>query len=229
MTQLVERWTKAGPITAPSDVEMHEIERMEAHAAATVGEPAPLGLLGFATATLTLSTVLAGWYPQSAMGLAIPVVLIFGGVAQFIAALFSLRKSDTFAATAFGSFGAFNVSFAILELLQNGGLLAHGGNLGPEGIFICCFGFIAFFLAVAAVRVNLALVTVLTALALAYVCDGASFLAAGNLIWQHIGGWAGIVSSVVAFYAAAGMVINSNFGRTVVPLGAPSRMESTAG
>jgi succinate-acetate transporter protein len=30
----------------------------------------------------------------------------FGGLAQFIAALFSLRKGDTFAATAFGSYTA---------------------------------------------------------------------------------------------------------------------------
>jgi succinate-acetate transporter protein len=222
MTQMAEHWTKAGPIKAPAAIGVEDIERIETGAAASVGDPAPLGLLGFATATLTLSTVLAGWYPETTIGLSIPIVLIFGGVAQFIAALFALRKGDTFAATAFGSFGGFNTTFALLNLFQNGGLLAKGMNFGPEGIFILCFGFIAFFLALAAMRVNAALVLVLLALALAYVCDGAAFLADKNAVWQHIGGWAGIVSSVLAFYTAAGMVINSSFGRMVVPLGAPA-------
>jgi succinate-acetate transporter protein len=225
MTQMIEHWTKAGPISHSPNVELEEIERMEARAAATVGEPAPLGLLGFATATFTLSTVLAGWYPMASAALAIPVVLIFGGLAQFIAALFSLRKGDTFAATAFGSFGSFNTAYAILVLLT-GHLLAPATNFGPEGIFICCFGFIAFFLALAALRRNMALVLVLGALALAYACDGGAFLANQNDVILHIGGWAGIVSSVLAFYTAMGMVLNSNFGRTIVPLGAYAELST---
>jgi uncharacterized protein len=220
MAQMVEHWTKAGPIRHTPNVEIADIQRMEATAAATVGDSAPLGLLGFATATFTLSTVLAGWYPDASAAMAIPGVLIFGGIAQFVAALFSLRKGDTFAATAFGSFGAFNVSFATLALMQGGKLALPGANLGPEGIFICCFGFIAFFLALAALRRNIALVAVLLALALAYACDGGSLLADHNLAIQHIGGWAGIVSAALAFYTAAAMVVNSNFARVVVPLGA---------
>jgi succinate-acetate transporter protein len=41
-----------------------------------------------------------------------PAVFIVGGIAQVLAAMWSFRKGDTLAATAFGAFGSFNVLFA---------------------------------------------------------------------------------------------------------------------
>ena len=43
---------------------------------------------------------------------ALPAVFIVGGIAQVLAAMWSFRKGDTLAATAFGAFGSFNVLFA---------------------------------------------------------------------------------------------------------------------
>jgi succinate-acetate transporter protein len=199
-----------------------QLAQMEVTAAATVGESAPLGLLGFATATFTVSAINAGWYPNQALTLmyAIPILLVFGGIAQFIAAMWSYRKGDTFGATAFGSFGAFNSTFALyLWMLHTHTLSATGPGAPTTGIWIGAFAFIAFFLAVAALSRNLALVGVLFFLGLTY-----GFLSVAAFVGQHNGfltlwgGYAGIISSVLAFFTAMGMVINSNFRRALVPL-----------
>jgi succinate-acetate transporter protein len=37
-----------------------------------------------------------------------------------------------------------------------------------------------------------------------------------------IGGYVGIATAIAAWYASAAGVINANFGRTVLPVGAPA-------
>lgn len=222
MSRLIahEHWTKAGPIVGDALPES-DIHAMELRAAATVGEPAPLGLLGFATATFTISTVLAGWYPAKAALLTIPILLIFGGIVQFLAGMWAYRKGDTFGATAFGSFGAFNSTYALFLIFMQNGTLHGAVGMANVGIMVACFSFIALFLAIAALARNLALVGVLFFLFLTY-----GFIAVAYLTGQQAtggwtlraGGWAGIVSSIIAFYTAAVMVVNSNFGRVLAPL-----------
>ena len=87
------------------------------------GDPAPLGLAGFAFTTFLLSFVNSGIFGGAASGtawlaasgttadnmisLVIPLAFFWGGLAQFIAGLFEMRKGNTFGFTAFCSYGAF--------------------------------------------------------------------------------------------------------------------------
>jgi len=218
--QVQERWTTAGLIKSnlPADV----IEQEKTRTAATVGEAAPLGLFGFASATFTLSAVNAGWFPAATAIFAIPLVLVFGGIAQFIAGMWSYRKGDTFSATAFGSFGAFNTTYALFILLNHAGLIVGpSAGMGVIGVFIACFSLIAFILMLAALRINMALVGVLFFLALTYGLLGAGEIAGAAPNLLSYGGWAGIISAVLAFYTAGAMVLNSVNGRAVVPLFPP--------
>ena len=213
-----ERWTTAGPIRTA--VPMETIEQEKTRATSYVGEPGPLGLLGFATGTFTISAVLAGWFPATTVLFASAVVFIFGGLGQFIAGMWAYRKGDTFSATAFGSFGAFNTAYALyLWMHQSGLIVGPGSGLGVIGIMLACFSFIAAALMVAAMWRNMALVAVLLFLALTYGLVGAGNIAGGapNLISE--GGWAGLISSTIAFYTAAAMLINSASERELLPLG----------
>jgi len=225
MATAAERWTAAGPIR--SQLPWDEIQREEGLAAASAGEPAALGLWGFATATFTISSVLAGWFPATTLPYALPGALIFGGIVQFIAGMWSYRKGDTFNATAFGSFGAFNTAYALLLLFQRGGLIAGTGGQGVTGIMIACFSLIAFVLMVAALWKNAVLVAVLFFLALTYGLVAAGDIATGAHNLLSYGGWAGLISSVLAFYAGAALVINCVGQRVVLPLGGPI-LESAA-
>ena len=44
---------------------------------------------------------------------------------------------------------------------------------------------------------------------------------AGSEAISYIGGYVGIATAIAAWYASAAVVINTNFGRTVLPVGAP--------
>jgi succinate-acetate transporter protein len=218
MATIPERWTPAGPIRTALPVET--IAKEEARSAASVGEPAPLGLFGFASATFTISAINAGWFsPATALFAMVPLI-VFGGIVQFIAGMWAYRKGDTFAATAFGSFGGFNATYGMYVLLKQAGLIVGpGAGAGVVGVFLICLGFIAGMLTLAALWKNMALVAVLGCLTVTYVLLGIGMIADGSALMMHVGGWAGLVSSVLAFYVGGAMVINSIGARAIMPLG----------
>ncbi len=70
-----------------------------------VANPAPLGLAGFALTTLLLSASNAGLLKGSDVWLA--YALFYGGIAQFAAGMWEFKAKNTFGATAFSTYGAF--------------------------------------------------------------------------------------------------------------------------
>src|SRR5437879_4218990 len=79
------------------------------------GNPAPLGLLGFGMTTVLLNLHNAGFYELNAMILAMGIC--YGGIAQVIAGMMEWRKGNTFATTAFVSYGLFWLSLVALIVL----------------------------------------------------------------------------------------------------------------
>jgi succinate-acetate transporter protein len=55
----VRQWTKAGPVEGP--LPAPDLRRLQETEEATVAEPAPLGLFGFATGTFAIGYVLSGF------------------------------------------------------------------------------------------------------------------------------------------------------------------------
>jgi succinate-acetate transporter protein len=218
-----ENWTKSGPVVSRLPVE--EIAVLEESATATIADPAPLGLWGFATGTWVTGTVIAGVFPPTALVATIPVLLIFAGIAQFIAGLIAFRRVNILAATAFCSFGSFNVLTALLFALQSAGKLTTTGNpIILEGFILVSFGFIALALTVAALRTNAGLVLTLFLLAVGYVLSGIpqmyNTVGAGPLgRIGNIGGWFLVASAFFAYYTGMALVVNSTWKRTILPIG----------
>ena len=216
----VEYWTRSGTVAGP--LPRVETEAVVEREQAAVADPLPLGLAGFASATFTISAVFAGWFATADVVLAIPVALVFGGIGQFLAGMWAFRRGNLLAATAFGTFGAFNASWAILEWLTLTKVLpspAGGGNPAyVTGIFILTFALIALYLAIAAVGDNLTVSAILFILALTYLCDGIGVMIGGQNVLMYIGGYAGLVTSVLAFYLSGAIVINSALKREVLPV-----------
>jgi succinate-acetate transporter protein len=223
-----EMWTEAGPVRGP--LPQRDVQALAERTMATVASPLPLGLSGFAAATFTISAVYAGWFPAAAVVFAIPVAFFYGGIAQFLAGMWSYRKGDTLAATAFGTFGSFNMAWAILELLIVTHILRLGGvagvaasagipgAAGVAGTFIAMFSFVSFFLMAAAFFQNLGIAWVLFTLGCTYGFLAAGLISGPTLNWMDVaGGWSGVVSSVSAFLVAASIVFNSVVGREWIP------------
>ena len=222
VTQLHRRetWTKGGPVV--SHLDGTEITAIEDRVAATIADPTPLGLWAFATGTWIVGTVIGGAFPDSTTRAVAPVLLIFAGLAQFIAGLFAYRRANVLAATAFTCFGSFNITAAVVFGLQAGKVLGTSGNdLVIFGFVLESFAFIAFALMIASSRMNMALFAVFATLGIGYALSGIPDLAntAGGSLISNIGGWFLVGSAFFAYYTGMAVVVNSIWNRTVFPLG----------
>jgi uncharacterized protein len=203
-----------GPLTR------QEVDAMAASAQATIADPIPLGLAGFASARFAISTVYAGWFPFSPADLAIviPVALIFGGVASFLAGMWAFRRGNTLAATTFATFGAFNASWAILQWMMLVGLVpavVNGGSPSDvDGVLVLTFSLISLYLGLAAV---------LFTMTLTHGFLGVWALTPETSWLRIVGGYCGIVSALLAFFVSAALVINSAHGRELIPIPRPGR------
>lgn len=92
--------------------------------------------------------------------------------------------------------------------------------MGVIGVFLASFALIAAFMTVGALWKNWGLVGMLFFLTLTFALLGAGNIAGSpNLL--HYGGWAGILSSLCAFYTGGAMALNSVSQRELLPLGKP--------
>ena len=211
-----EKWTKAGPVV--SGMPDEQVVLLQERAEASVGEPGAMGLFGFAVGTLLIAIPIAGILPLTSVNATLPAVLVFAGIAQFIAGLVAFRKGITFAGTAFCSYGANNTLVATYYLLTSAGVIKNGVNdkllLGIE---LFCFAYISLVLGIAALKVNFEFVSILWSLVPGFGLAAVANVGGPKAIGD-IGGYFLILAAGLAFYGASALVINSAFQRTVLPL-----------
>jgi uncharacterized protein len=175
-----------------------------------IANPGPLGLSGFALTTLILSLINAGIIKGGNVAIVLALALFYGGIAQFAAAMWEFRTGNTFGATAFGSYGAFWLSFAALFIpgLGNAEFKSDGTGLAW---YLLGWAIFTGIMTIASFRQNGALVGVFVALFITFLLlalGGFNGQAAGNGL-TGIGGYIGIVTAILAWYAALAGVLSS--------------------
>jgi uncharacterized protein len=183
--------------------------------AAALADPAPIGLAGFAMTTFLLSWVNAGLASEAVAAAVLPLALFYGGLVQLLAGMWEVRKGNTFGALAFSSYGAFWLSFAAYVKFVAPGLGANAGT--ATGMFLLVWAIFTGYLTVAALRTSVAVLAVLATLFVTYVLLTVGALS-GAGAWTMVGGWVGLITAVLAWYASFAGVTNSTFGRTVLPM-----------
>jgi uncharacterized protein len=184
-------------------------------AAPSIADPGPLGLAAFAMTTLTLSLWNANIYP-AAVSSALALALAYGGGVQLLAGMWEFKRGNTFAATAFSSYGAFWIAFWYLatHILPTA---AAADVPVIVGTFLVGWTLFTFYMTIAALRVSGAVLLVFALLTLAFV-----LLTIGNYrsnkSFVHWGGYVGLATAAAAWYASFAGVTNSTFGKTVVPV-----------
>lgn len=184
--------------------------------------PSIMGLFGFFLATLMVGAWLAGWFgPASATATLWPFALFTGGLMQTIAAIVSYRARDGVALTFHGVWGAFWLAWSLLEALVAAGVMAPIaiGAYNPAFAFwfigLLCVTALCM---VAAVGRNLLLSLTLAFLSLSTVLTAVGFYV-GSAAVVNGGGWLFICSAVAALVTAGAMLLEHEYGRTVIPLG----------
>jgi succinate-acetate transporter protein len=183
-----------------------------------IADPGPLGLAGFAMTTFVLSCFNAGFFGSKSPleAVVLPLALFYGGLAQFLAGMWEFRKANTFGAVAFTSYGAFWLSFAAYVKFVAPGL---GANAGPAtGLYLLGWAIFTGYMMVASLRVSRAVAAVFVALFLTFLLlTIGSFTGSAGI--GVIGGYLGLVTAVLAWYASFAGVINATWKRTVLPVG----------
>jgi hypothetical protein len=215
--QPMDRTTMAGPMGG--SITSRETRAVAGANVGVVADPVPLGLATFAAGTFTVSTVLAGWFGPAGLVAAIPALIAVGGVAQFLAGMWCYGRGNLLGTVAFGSFGSFYFALGLLFLIGFPRILVGATSLSlTAGVFVLMFALIAAYLAFAALAENLMFAAVLGFLALAYLADGVGlFWVGGHNFITAIGGYAGLVSALLAFYLSAAIVVNTIRGRDALP------------
>src|ERR1700752_2973618 len=119
----------------------------------TTANPAPLGLLGFGMTTVLLNLHNAGFYELNTMILAMGIC--YGGVAQVIAGIMEWRKGNTFAATAFTSYGLFWLSLVTMIILTKLGWGAASNDTAMAA-YLAMWGLFTLVMFLGTLRLNVA-------------------------------------------------------------------------
>jgi len=182
----------------------------------TTGNPAPLGLLGFGMTTVLLNLHNAGFYELNSMVLAMGIC--YGGAAQIIAGIMEWRKSNTFAATAFISYGFFWLSLVTLIVLAKLGWGAPSDETAMAA-YLAIWGVFTAVMFVGTLRLNLALQVVFGSLAILFFLLAIGDFAGASAGFKHATGYEGVFCGLSAMYAGLAQVLNELFGKSVLPLG----------
>src|SRR4051794_1563118 len=184
------------------------------------GNPAPLGLLGFGMTTVLLNLHNAGFYELNTMILAMGIC--YGGIAQVIAGIMEWKKGNTFATTAFTSYGLFWLSLVTLIVFTKLGWGAASSETAM-GAYLAMWGVFTLVMFVGTLSISRALQVVFGSLTVLFFLLAIGDLTNASAGFKHATGYEGIFCGLSAIYTGLAQVPNELSGKTVWPLGVVSR------
>ena len=191
-----------------------------------VADPAPLGLAAFALTTFLLSGHNASFIPDAVW---IGAALFYGGLIQLLAGMWEFRNRNVFGATAFSTYGGFWLSLGVfvtfISMSKSFAGLLQGSDVDNSlAWFLLAFAIFNTYMLFWATRVSLAVTLVFLTLEITEILLVIGFFRLGDGMspyWLHVGGWAGIVTALVAWYTSAAGVVNGMSAKAVLPVGRP--------
>ena len=183
----------------------------------TTANPAPLGLLGFGMTTVMLNLHNAGFFELNSMILAMG--LCYGGTAQVIAGIMEWKKGNTFATTAFISYGFFWISLVTLVVLPKIIPSLTPANETAMAAYLAIWGLFTAVMFLGTFRLSRALQVVFGTLTILFFLLAFGDYTAASANFKHATGYEGLVCGFAAIYTGLAQVVNELFGKIVLPLG----------
>jgi uncharacterized protein len=186
-------------------------------ARAVMANPAPWAVTAFGTTSFMIGMFQTGLLNSAGTPIVLPAALFFGGLVQIIVAIMEFSRGNLFAGAVFGTYGPFWVILGVFDTIYATSVPAAQLS-SATGLFLAVFAVITFYLAIASLRTDLVLTTIIW-----LIFVGLVLLSIGA--WNNAsnvtkaGGWVVLVFAVLAWYHAAGDIIESTFGRKVLPFG----------
>ena len=182
----------------------------------TTANPAPLGLLGFGLTTVLLNLHNAGFFEINSMILAMGIC--YGGLAQIIAGIMEWRKGNTFATTAFTSYGLFWLSLVALIVLPKFGWAPKTDDTAMAA-YLAMWGLFTAVMFIGTLRLSRALQIVFVTLTILFFLLAIGDFTNASPGFKQFTGYEGIFCGFSAIYTGLAQVINEVYGRVILPLG----------
>ena len=188
----------------------------------TTADPTALGLFTLAIVALVESTDELGI--THGLTFLVPWVFFLGGIAQLFAASLDARNNSIFGATVWGLYGVFWISHAIIMMMQLGVFgktLQASSDVRQLGIAYLGYLIFSIFVTIAAMETNKVLFFVLLLLDIEFL---GLFLSSFDIMYSatyYMGAIAELLVSLLSFYGAGAVLINTCFQKVSLPLGKP--------
>jgi succinate-acetate transporter protein len=179
-----------------------------ASAAATIANPAPLGLSAFALTTFVLSAANANWFTGAAV--VVGLALFYGGIVQLVAGIHEFRTGNTFGATAFCSYGGFWLAIGF-DIWQPNLIPGHPAL----GFFLLGWTIFTGLMFIGTLRLNGALIAVFALLFVTFLLLTLGEFGAGTGV---LGGYFGVVTALLAWYTALAGLLASGKSMFSLPV-----------
>jgi succinate-acetate transporter protein len=144
--------------------------------------------------------------------------ICYGGAAQIVAGIMEWRKGNTFATTAFVSYGLFWLSLVALIVLAK---LDWGAASDEKAMaaYLAMWGLFTAVMFIGTLRLNRALQVVFGSLTILFFLLAIGDFTGASAGFKHATGYEGIFCGFSAIYAGLAQVLNEVFGKIVLPLG----------
>jgi succinate-acetate transporter protein len=175
-----------------------------------IGDPSPLGLLCFGITTCLLMFEVTGWSESSFNIVVMAFAVCYGGIVQMVAGIFEFLKGNTFAGTAFLTYGAFWMSYFVTSFLEKTNPSTFSGSFSVgKTLYLCLWGVLSFGLFIPTLRKNVCLMFTFGTLTATF------FLLAGGVWNGHVhiaAGYLGFVCGCSALYTAFAILYQETLG-----------------
>lgn len=199
-------------------INFDKVEPKPVLAAPGIANPAPLGLLCFGMTTVMLMFINAKWVEPATLNAMMMYACFYGGFGQMVAGVFEMVKGNTFAATAFFSYGAFWMAWYVAQFVVKTAAVAgtavpafSGAKAFPVGetLIMVLWGVFTFLFWIPTLRKNGCLCTVFGTLWVTFL-----LLAGGqwSAACSQAAGYIGFVCGCSAIYTAFAEIYQENLG-----------------
>lgn len=184
-----------------------------------VADPTPVGLFGLAMVTIVASSAKLGW--TSGVANIIPWALFLGAAAQLYACIQDAKKNNLFGATAFGGYAFFWFAIGFTWMTSNG---VFGENLMNGDAHQLAFAFVGYlifsvFMTIGSLTTNKVLTAIFVLIDCLFIGLAFSTFGIATEAMHNLAAYSEFAIAMLSFYGSGAVVINNQFGRTVLPLG----------
>lgn len=187
-----------------------------------MSDPTALGVFGLSMVTFVAASQKMGW--TTGVTFLIPWALFLGSLAQIWASSIDFKKNNYFGAIVLGAYGLFWMAVAMHWAIGLGwfGPL-DAAKADPKQLAFACIGYFIFsiFIMIAAFEANKVFAVILVLINILLPSLALSILGINPSLFSTLAAWSELGISLLGFYAAGAVFLNSFFGRMVLPLGKP--------